>query len=180
VPHESGYAPVRFAAHCARCHSERLDDELPDLAVPHGQQPDQLREWVTAAYLRRMVADGSIAKREGLGSSDTPDWAETLARRSETALRALLEPGRKRGCLVCHTLEEGRIRPPEVPARWLSKARFDHRPHASQRCAACHEIETSDSSMDLRLPGIANCRDCHRAGGASRRCVACHDYHQRR
>jgi len=177
--HESGHAPVRFAVHCARCHSEHLDEELPELTVPHGQQPDQLREWVTAAYFHQMRADGSIAKREGLGSSEIPDWAETLARRARAALSGLMEPGRKRGCLICHTLEEGRIRPPEVPESWLAKARFDHRPHASQRCDACHEIGSSRSSMDLRLPGIANCRDCHRSGGASRRCVTCHSYHEK-
>jgi len=178
VPSESGYLPIRFAQHCARCHSERLDPELPGLTVPHGQQPEQLREWVAAAYLFQMRNDNSIAKREGLGTSETPDWAETLVRRTGRALKGLLEPGRKRGCLVCHTLEEGKVRVPEIPDRWLPKSRFDHRPHASQACSSCHEIENSESSMDLRLPGIANCRDCHRRGGASRRCVTCHDYHQ--
>ena len=176
-PYESGYAPVQFAKHCARCHSEQLDPELPGLTVPHGQQPEQLREWVAAAYLFQMRDDPSIAKREGLGTSETPDWAETLVRRTNTALRGLLEPGRKRGCLVCHTLAEGKVRVPEVPASWLPKARFDHRPHASQACASCHEIENSESSHDLRLPGIANCRDCHRTDGASHHCVTCHPYH---
>jgi len=179
VGHESGYNPIRFAEHCARCHSEHLDDEFSELKVPHGQQPDRLRDWVAAAYMRQMRIDGSIAKRAGLGTSEIPDWTETLVRRTDAALSGLLEPGRKRGCLVCHTLEEARIRVPEIPAQWVAKARFDHRPHASQQCAACHEMKTSRSSMDLRLPGIANCRDCHRPGGASRRCVTCHSYHSR-
>jgi len=177
VPDESGYGPIRFADHCARCHSEHLDDELPALTVPHGQQPDQLRHWVAAAYLRNMRADGSIAKREGLGTSEAPDWTGTLERRTAAALSGLLEPGRNRGCLVCHTLEDGRIKIPAVPTHWLTRARFDHRPHASQSCSACHEMETSRSAMDLRLPGIATCRECHRSGGASRRCVTCHGFH---
>ena len=177
-PKDVGHREIAFAEHCARCHTDRLDDELPDIQVPHGYQPDDLRAWVLATYLERMRADGSLAARAGTGTSAAPDWATTLAARSAEAMQGLLEPGRKRGCLVCHTLRDAAIVPPAVPTSWLVKARFDHRPHASQPCAACHEIANSRVSDDLRLPGIANCRDCHREGGASVTCQTCHTYHR--
>ena len=176
-PKDAGYRAIAFADHCARCHTERLDDELPDITVPHGHQPKELRAWILATYLESMRADGSLAAREGTGSAAIPDWAETLARRSRAAMQGLLEPGRERGCLVCHSLHEDAIQPPAIPRSWLNKARFDHRPHASQTCASCHEIKTSKASTDLRLPGIANCRDCHRKDGASNACQTCHTYH---
>ncbi|MHC4955572.1 MAG: cytochrome c3 family protein [Planctomycetota bacterium] len=176
-PEEEGFRALSFDHHCAKCHTELLDEDLPGVKAPHGLQPDALRDWITAAYLRGMRRDGSLAAKEGLGTSETPDWAETLARKADAATRALLEPNRKRGCLFCHTMADGRIRAPEVPASWLTKARFDHRPHESQACAACHEIATSRAASDLRLPGIADCRDCHKPHGASDRCVTCHRYH---
>ncbi len=177
-PEEGGHRAIAFADHCAHCHAERLDDELPDIRVPHGQQPEELRTWITATYLEVMRADGSLARHAGTGGVETPDWAQTLVRRSDAAMQGLLEPGRKRGCLICHTMIDAAIVPPAMPASWLAKARFDHRPHASQVCAACHEVANSRSADDLRLPGIANCRDCHRPDGASDACHTCHKYHR--
>ena len=69
--------------------------------------------------------------------------------------------------------------PPEVPARWLDHARFDHRAHAVFSCAECHSAANgSQETADVLLPRMKSCVDCHKAGPLST-CVTCHPYHDR-
>jgi predicted CXXCH cytochrome family protein len=119
VKHESGFNPIAFNRHCVRCHTERVDDEFPEETVPHGFQPEALRDWVTAVYLRQGM----------------------------------------------------------IPDRWQTKARFDHRPHRNTQCAHCHEMTASEKAADLKLPGIATCRECHSPKAAPATCATCHQYH---
>jgi len=181
VPGESrrGFAPIRFAAHCAKCHIERIDEGGEEI-VPHGMQPEDLRPWIAAGYLER---GGHLPVRAsavpGRGSADPPDWAEALRRKTDEALEALFKPGRKRGCLLCHDVDRGRIVPPAVPVRWLDRALFDHHTHAFEACDRCHDMSENQKAEDSGLPGIVTCRTCHQPEGARITCVTCHPYHPR-
>ena len=50
-------------------------------------------------------------------------------------------------------------------------------------CVSCHSgIPQSRQTGDVNLPGIATCRKCHQAAGATAhaaegRCFECHSYH---
>ncbi|MHC4940357.1 MAG: cytochrome c3 family protein [Planctomycetota bacterium] len=157
LPRESGFEPIAFDRHCVRCHTERIDDAFPDETVPHGIQPDALRDWVAAVYLRQGIND--------------PE-------RVTHANAALFDPERERGCLYCHTMKDGAIVAPSIPERWQTKARFDHRAHRTSKCARCHDMAVSEKASDLKLPGIATCRDCHSEKLAPATCATCHPYHR--
>jgi len=175
-PREGGHRPIRFDAHCVRCHTERLDEDIADETVPHGVQPDKLQDWIAAVYLRRMREDRSLVRRTE--TDEIPTWAEALAKRSERALRGLVRPGRKGGCLICHMMVAGRITLPAIPTSWHTGARFDHRPHKSNACAVCHDMRSNKTAADLSLPGVANCRECHSRDAVADSCVTCHPYHR--
>jgi len=156
VARAGGHEPIAFETHCARCHTERIDEEFPEETVPHGFQPAALRDWVGAVYLRHGVRD---------------------LERTERATAALFDPQRERGCLLCHTMVDGAIEKPDVPSQWYTRARFDHHPHRGQACADCHEMEASTRADDLKLPGVSTCRECHGPERAPSTCTTCHRYH---
>jgi hypothetical protein len=75
------------------------------------------------------------------------------------------------------------IAPSAIHTRWLEHARFDHHAHRMMSCTSCH-AKTLDShdTMDVLLPGIQTCRECHRDQAQSTevaegRCFECHQYH---
>jgi hypothetical protein len=194
VPDATGahFRPIRFAAVCARCHTDRLSGDVP-AAVPHGLQPGALRDWIEGAFLREMRADGRLADdpanpMPGAGATRVPPWAEASAKRTDAALAALATPGKARGCLLCHVLDqadgppgvlERTIARPDVPPNWYAKARFDHAAHRFTDCATCHDMARNRSAETLDLPKVAVCRDCHHEAGAATTCVTCHPYHPR-
>lgn len=159
VPEAGNFAAIAFDAHCGRCHQERIDKPLAAETVPHGFQPDAIRDWVAAVYVRR-----TDASREALA-------------RAEAAAGALFEEGR--GCLLCHVTEGSRIAEPRVPRSWMNRARFRHETHRFEQCSKCHDMRGNASAEALGLPGIATCRECHREDGARTSCVTCHPYHPR-
>jgi len=89
--------------------------------------------------------------------------------------------------------------PTGVPDVWLTKARFNHRPHQAYACRECHAAAYPDDSgsppvgspLDNPLVMIAgrdSCTACHSPagtdphsgkpiGGARFDCVECHGYH---
>jgi hypothetical protein len=98
------------------------------------------------------------------------------------------------GCFLCHTytekpLSEQRsdetrytITNPNIPERWMTRARFDHGAHEDLSCESCHEgTRRSADTKDLLLPSIAVCRECHidgaRSGFVKSDCAQCHAYH---
>jgi hypothetical protein len=158
VPEAGNFAAISFDAHCARCHQERIDRPLAAETVPHGFQPDAIRDWVAAVYVRRTDAS-----------------KEALAR-AEAAANALFEEGR--GCLLCHVREGAAIAEPRIPRSWMNRARFSHETHRFEPCSKCHDMSGNAAAETLSLPGIATCRECHRDAGARTSCVSCHDYHR--
>jgi len=170
----AGFAPIRFSAHCSKCHEERIDAALED-AVPHGFQPEELRDWIGAVYVRRLGVLAGSAELPGKGGAP-PDWRNDLVRRTDTAMGALMKPGA--GCLLCHIGKEDRIDPPQIPDRWLKSARFDHDTHRVESCDKCHAVDRSSKAGDVVLPKILSCQACHKRGGAAHTCVVCHAFHR--
>ena len=66
---------------------------------------------------------------------------------------------------------------PEIPSRWLPRARFDHQTHRFQSCGRCHDLRAATSADILALPKVETCRACHNRQGARARCVTCHPFH---
>jgi hypothetical protein len=182
-PGARDFDPIRFEAHCARCHAERLHPELKD-AVPHGVEPARLRDWAAATLVRAFLEDPALAASPsrpnaapGRSPGAPPDWTATLRATTDAALDVLLTPGR--GCLLCHEGDRERIVPPEIPSEWLAKARFDHRTHRAEACGRCHRAESTTDAQAVDLPGVQSCHACHREGGAPSACATCHPYHPR-
>ena len=72
--------------------------------------------------------------------------------------------------------------PVNLRDNYLINGWFDHEDHKQEECATCHKAETSDSSSDELLPGIAECRTCHlgedaRQAEVPSSCAMCHSYH---
>lgn len=175
--------PVRFEAHCQECHDLTFDAVFAaDVTAPHGE-PAIVRGALYRAYQdERRRAGAVLSPRE---------QRQVLA-----AERRLYETN----CVDCHRVDFGgerlsadtlpRVEAPEVPERWLPRARFTHGPHLAASsglaCEDCHDsARGSSETADVLLPGIAACTPCHggeaRVGfphrAASARCLDCHGYH---
>jgi predicted CXXCH cytochrome family protein len=89
-------------------------------------------------------------------------------------------------CARCHAMGPADssglpvVPPAKVTTVWFTKASFDHTAHQALTCGSCHGAAAkSTSSVDLLLPGIAVCRNCHNSARASAgdTCATCHRYH---
>lgn len=204
--------PIVFEQHCQQCHPLRFSGKLSDQPLPH-ERPD-----IVHGVLRdRLMAYADQHPEELLGSSgatrsrlpskssrsttkDRWSWVEEELRLIETSVFQTI-PGdatlpKNNACQKCHftTADESatgfRIVPPNIPARWLSHARFDHGSHRDVTCVECHHVAGSAKSLesvsveDILLPKLEVCQNCH---GATRtlptqrfgrqNCVECHQYH---
>jgi predicted CXXCH cytochrome family protein len=190
--------PVRMETHCARCHSLFFDENDPTTAVPHGALAPiftALQEHFSGMFLkaearrkvepdrRRPGGEQIVMTREE--QRRALDWT---TRQSMQAARELLE---KRVCVECHTVtrdealsgfEQWRVEPVRLSASWMPRARFNHAAHHGAKCTACHhQAERSDSSSDVLMPGIKDCRSCHGGNNDHARlasdCTMCHRLH---
>ena len=108
-------------------------------------------------------------------------------------------------CLKCHFRDEKSeertrspfiVEPPNIPARWLSHARFSHDKHkvglpnqrdAQAACVHCHKSAmTGNEAKDMMIPDIDLCVGCHgsprellagRTSSIANQCVNCHSFH---
>ncbi len=95
-------------------------------------------------------------------------------------------------CTECHQLVDGALLRVTPDQRTLRRTEFDHAAHiVDRRCLACHTSipmtdemlagKEFDPAMDTasiqNIPGIQNCRECHKPDEASNRCTTCHLYH---
>lgn len=192
----SGFLPVTMPAHCAECHRLDFDPAEPEHELPHGK-PAQVvrvvRDYYAALALTGRAPSpsaGNSRRRPGEGEPPpavapvgrTAAWAQT---RAEQALRDVFE---RRTCFYCHQVS--RDGPPDSPWRIapvapqrlaLPDTRFPHSAHSTERCASCHEANSSKLAEDVLLPAIGRCRDCHGDTGAMTEtpssCQSCHRYH---
>ncbi|MEX0818606.1 MAG: cytochrome c3 family protein [Pirellulaceae bacterium] len=204
--------PVVFEQHCQQCHPLRFSGKLSDQPLPH-EKPE-----VVHGVLRdRLMAYAKEHPEEILGSpteagsrlphkpfrlaaKDRWSWVEDELRLIETSVFQAV-PGDASGpknnaCQKCH-LTTGddssagfQIVPPNIPERWLTHSRFDHRSHRRVACVACHHVAPGATSLesvsveDILMPKLEVCQNCHGATRAlpterygRKNCVECHRYH---
>ncbi len=148
-------APVRFADHCAACHSDKLEFDKRILdSVPHDTP-----EVIHATILKAAPASGQL-----IADLEQVLWKDK--------------------CAYCHTMNDAAGQLPKVassaiPRRWMFHANFSHAPHSMFVCQSCHtNASTSKSEADVLLPAVAACQKCHRPGDAANAtCSECHSYH---
>jgi hypothetical protein len=189
------FQPVSYEKNCRVCHSLQLDDQVPELTVPHGR-PEHVR-----AFLRSLPTHyAEVALRRTNAAAENVDQfvsRQMLRLREQfvdgtnlerevffTALRKGSD-GRAKfdGCATCHEVRAQPtgaplVNPPYVPDRWMPRARFDHSKHTSVACAKCHDATRSADTADIIMPGKASCVDCHSPKGrVASDCSFCHKYH---
>lgn len=195
--------PIKFDQHCAQCHSSALtfDPQLfPQQPVPHGLPIDVVRgtlrelyaQYVTENRQQVLGAPAEPGNRRRMPWQSLPveldekefDWVN---QRVQQANQTILD--RKTGCVYCHEVESNeqgvpvKIRPPNLPERWMPHSVFKHDPHRMLSCEACHTgARESKLTSDVLMPGIDNCKTCHgphsqTPGSARADCVECHLYH---
>jgi len=199
VPGPSGsMLPVSYAKHCASCHADKLvfdSERFPGSPVPHGDAEaarGAIRERYAGVAAKRDNPPAIIPPRiPGRPRPIGPEGWEWTNREVADAERILFEQ-EKAGCRYCHTaveIEKGEwtVRPPEIPERWLTHARFRHDAHRMLACAGCHPAAESSSTSSILLPGVDTCRKCHSgtppagvSGTARGECSVCHAYHDHR
>ena len=147
-------APIKYADDCASCHDSMSFKTTFGDSAPH-DTPENIDAWFTKNH---GGAAGEIANAE------QHLWVNN--------------------CTVCHQHIDysggklPKIQPAQIPTRWYKKAAFSHDAHRSFNCLACHaSIPTSEASVDVNLPSIKVCQDCHKPEHAESRCVECHVYH---
>jgi predicted CXXCH cytochrome family protein len=191
------YLPIRYEAHCRACHPLMFDTRLPDVAIPHRLQPNEVRKFLWGAYVARALPRSKDEKRpvRPLPGKDWPAeeekvrqeikgqvaGAENFLYQKEVADKERYLYSGKTTCGECHHYEmkagadvPARIVPTAVPSIWFTHAKFNHRPHRALDCRACHARAFPDSpnastkADDVLLPGIDNCVQCHAPPGQLR------------
>jgi hypothetical protein len=192
--------PIAFETACHDCHRLNIpgDDvrEVPhgDIGGAIGAIGDYYQAWALRGGYPNAFAPDVVQPRRRPGQPLTAtERQEALDWAKKTTALATAEMLAYTTCGVCHTVEptgkgEGadawRMRPVNIPYAWLPQAHFSHDQHRTQPCKDCHAgAAKSDSSADINLPGIDNCRTCHGGGDAgagklASTCITCHDFHR--
>jgi hypothetical protein len=222
--------PISYERHCRACHPLQLNlsagaasNERP-VEVPHGLAPDPLGAVLSGLILaaqRAQIPPAEAAADESgafplipgrtLGKNLAQKLADDVLQRRAKAAAAMHVQ-----CLQCHyenpanessPSELPALIPANIPAVWLTHARFDHSAHRNSKCRTCHAdaytFEQRDQPRFLAresLPPAKNaaarddaqvmianievCATCHaprrgNEGGARHDCAECHLYHGR-
>ena len=183
-----GFLPVNMEEDCEACHSLVYDKVGSTFrTLRHGSVDEALADLRAIDRTpRRPITSGR--KRPGAtGSASVPGRRYPTFGRPRSSLIAVnnaLGPGGV--CGECHipTTRNGRadVMPVNIPEYYLVQGRFDHEAHEQEDCTSCHKAESSQTSNDLLMPGIAVCRDCHLGEDSSvaevpSSCAMCHQYH---
>ncbi|MDO6414776.1 cytochrome c3 family protein [Sphingomonas sp. BIUV-7] len=197
-PSGAGFQPVTMEKDCQSCHSlafGRRDGQVRTLR--HGdvaQAIAQVRDFYGAGggtsvqplegYARKRPGDFAAAQ---LASLAAPGGS------TGQAIRALFAPNGT--CADCHRITgpsragavDYKIAPVTLPDHFYVNGWFDHRAHATESCASCHNAPKSNDAREVLIPGIATCRNCHvgeNGGGIAKKaqvasnCAMCHVYHK--
>jgi hypothetical protein len=162
--------PIAYDNQCKACHFLTFDRQKagdrnsPVLAVPHGLQPQEVRDFLWGAYANEHVlaTHPELLKQPIRPLPGRPLPAEEKEARDAIDkrladyekylyLNKLSEAEKKmfagkQTCGECHYFDskEGqtlprRILPTNVPVVWFQHADFDHAAHRALDCRACHE-----------------------------------------
>ena len=182
--------PINYERHCASCHTLQFDRRFSESA-PH-KEPKVVYDFVSGkltAYIAAHPAEIPLVdepdKRLPTRPPQPParNAAEWVQQRLTDAQLLLW----RKSCKECHSLSYPKgpdslpvVSKSAITARWLQHAEFDHEAHQMVQCASCHsKAAESRETSDILIPGVATCRQCHRAGqdAAEARCFECHVYH---
>jgi len=185
--------PIRFATHCAGCHTLQFDTRFGNQQVPH-DKPEVVHTFLIKKFEDYIAGHPSAIREVVLINRQVPEDAPTprMARNATEWVQFRTEDAERllwaKTCKQCHVLVPNGSSIPQIAAtniagRWLEHAEFDHRSHRMMTCASCHSHAVeSHNTADILLPGIATCRQCHREQSSSKdsaegRCFECHQYH---
>lgn len=167
--------PLTFKDHCQRCHKLTFDPRYPE--VPHGVD-------LTTVY--GAILEAYAGNRDIVGKSpeETRRILTSLPRVATDARAAInFEQVKKTKCSKCHDIDRDGKRitsKPDIPTRWLLRAKFTHTKHQDLSCESCHETaRQSTNTSDVLVPLRGNCTRCHGVPSAKiSRCTTCHGYHE--
>ncbi len=186
-------APVKFANHCAGCHTLQFDARFAGQQVPH-DKPEFIHAFLIKRFQEYIAANPAAVRQIEPPGRQVPrrDQRLRIARNAEEWVRFRVDDAEwllwTKTCKQCHAIKSfgaalPEILPSQIRSRWLEHATFDHRAHRMMSCTSCHAkaIDSHDTA-DVLLPGIETCRECHRDQARSRevaegRCFECHQYH---
>lgn len=175
------FLPVDMEQDCEACHSLVYDRIGPTYRTLRHGNVEQMRADLLALDARAPRQAG----RRRPGEYGTLYRASFGGPGAALLSRAMTEKGL---CGECHVPGGARgsleVMPVSQPARFMIHGWFDHEDHKQEQCTSCHAAETSESSADLLLPVIAQCRECHQGESARMAevpssCAMCHSYHPR-
>ncbi len=199
------FQPVRYEEHCIQCHELQFDPQLPDLHLPHGET-QLVRAFVQS--LPAQYEDYAIRIKGMHNFDDIKQFVSSQMQRIREQYRSainiekraffgrdlskeILEEGKGKvasapfdGCIMCHEMNTNdpntaHILPVNQIQNWMPLAQFSHEAHQMMNCQSCHEITTNEEGLQVSLPGVQQCTDCHHPGGADpNQCVTCHTYHR--
>jgi pSer/pThr/pTyr-binding forkhead associated (FHA) protein len=170
---------LKFQDHCQRCHKLTFDPRFPDREVPHGVDLETVLGKIVGTY---------AGNRDIVGMRPEEARRRILTSRVEVApsTRVVVnnEHVIKTKCIKCHDIDRSGQRiaaKPEIPIRWLFKAKFSHTKHRDLVCESCHEtVRRSTNTSDVLIPLRKDCTACHGPPSAKiSRCTTCHGYHGR-
>jgi predicted CXXCH cytochrome family protein len=185
-PTEDGvrFLPIDMERDCESCHSLAYDKVGGTFRkLRHGDVDQMVADLTVAGGGSGPIVSGR--KRPGDYAAGKSYYARFNAPAGGAGLaaQALSRDGI---CGECHTPDYSAGRLGVIPvtqvSRFMPHGWFDHKPHRQEKCTSCHLAETSKSSSDLLLPGIAQCRTCHLGEDAMKAkvpssCAMCHGYH---
>ena len=195
------FEPIRMEKHCASCHDLSFDPNNPQKQLPHGSTT-AVYEALEGHFIRQAFSPepfGGFERRRVPGQAETEEGCDQdYDCAKQKALREADQQFTQRGCVTCHEVSElegaeggerWQVLPVKINHDWYADARFDHQSHLTQSdqsgddlCLTCHNADTSSSSSDILMPGIAQCSSCHddqaQHGRVALDCVSCHAYHE--
>ncbi len=193
-----GMQAINMERDCAECHRLEFEPDNPQRVVPHGKLEHVL--YTLTEYYGNQALLGNIKDPNAprvVQNRRRPGQQLTRAERKaafDWAANKALVVGEDlfegRVCSSCHDVTRVRsdyppkwdIAPVKLADTWFPKAKFTHQKHETMECTDCHDASKSEDSMDVLIPGIENCRQCH-AGTESvtnrleSTCVDCHGFH---
>jgi hypothetical protein len=194
-----GFEPISMKRDCQECHRLQFEPAVTEREVPHGKAADAvtvIEEFYANLALKGtrdsfqkafgVPGEGLLRRVGDPGDAQRQDALRMAGNKARQVARDLFEV---RVCKTCHAVTRTAadapswtIAPVRTGHRWMPKASFDHRAHASTKCADCHDVAFSKTIDEVAMPTIDNCRQCH--GGSqpqlrkvTSNCMLCHAFH---
>ena len=181
-----------MARRCQECHSLQFEPAVTKREVPHGKPEEAVA--VIEDFYANLALQGTpdsfqkafgvrgegLLRRVGSPSGAEREGALALARTK--AHRVATDLFETRVCKQCHEVKGFEVAPVKISPHRMPHARFDHKAHASTKCADCHDVAGAKRVSDIALPKIEKCRECHGGsrpaeGKLTSNCLLCHGFH---